>query len=62
MINLALGNSKITEKNYMKQDNFMWLQKWYQIHFNGNWEQDKKITLNSLDNPGWLLTINLKNT
>jgi hypothetical protein len=46
----------------MKQDDFVWLQKWYQSHCNGDWEHDSRIHIGTIDNPGWSLTINLQNT
>ncbi len=46
----------------MKKNDFLWFQNWYLIHCNGDWERDKRIHLKTLDNPGWLLTIDLKNT
>ena len=46
----------------MKEDDFLWLQQWYQAHCNGNWERDCRIHLGTLDNPGWSLTINLEGT
>lgn len=46
----------------MKQDDFLWLQKWYLEHCNGDWEHDKRIHIGTIDNPGWSLTINLHDT
>jgi hypothetical protein len=46
----------------MKQDNFLWLQKWYQAHCDGDWEHDSGIHLGTIDNPGWSLTVNLQDT
>ncbi len=46
----------------MIQDDFLWLQKWYQIHCNGDWEHGSGIHLHTIDNPGWSLTINLEDT
>jgi hypothetical protein len=39
-----------------------WLQAWYASMCDGDWEQDKGITLETLDNPGWNLTISLSGT
>jgi hypothetical protein len=38
------------------------LQNWYIIHCNGDWEHDFGIKLDTLDNPGWSLMINLSIT
>ena len=38
------------------------LQAWYQAHSNGHWEQSHGITIESLDSPGWLVTIDLEGT
>ena len=46
----------------MKEDDFLWLQKWYQDHCNGDWEHGSGIHLSTIDNPGWSLTVNLENT
>ncbi|MGL5263779.1 MAG: immunity 53 family protein [Candidatus Rhabdochlamydia sp.] len=44
------------------KDDFLWLQQWYQSHCNGDWEHNNGIQLSTLDNPGWTLDINLKDT
>lgn len=41
----------------MKEDDFLWLQQWYQAHCNGNWEHDRRIHLGTLGNPGWSLEL-----
>lgn len=46
----------------MKQDDFLWLQQWYQVHCDGDWEHGSGIHLGTIDNPGWSLTINLQDT
>lgn len=46
----------------MEQDDFLWLQKWYQAHCDGNWEHGSGIHLGTIDNPGWSLTVNLQDT
>lgn len=46
----------------MNQNNFLWLLNWYQDHCNGDWEHGRGIHIESIDNPGWSLTINLENT
>jgi hypothetical protein len=46
----------------MAVDNFLWLQKWYQAHCDGDWEHSSGIRLETLDNPGWSLTVDLQDT
>ena len=38
------------------------LQAWYSRHCNGEWEHVSGITIQSCDNPGWWITINLAGT
>lgn len=35
---------------------------WYQHHCDDSWEHQHGVKLETLDNPGWLLTINLVET
>ena len=39
-----------------------WLQRWYESHCDGDWEHSWGIKVETLDNPGWYLTINLEGT
>lgn len=39
-----------------------WLQQWYRDRCNGSWEHDKGITIDTLDNPGWSVRIDLRGT
>lgn len=38
------------------------LQSWYKLNCNGDWEHDYGIRISTLDNPGWELDIDLKDT
>jgi hypothetical protein len=38
------------------------LQKWYRSQCNGDWEHTYGVKINTLDNPGWSLTIDLVGT
>jgi hypothetical protein len=38
------------------------LQKWYAAQCNGTWEHGGGIEITTLDNPGWMVTIDLKDT
>ena len=46
----------------MNENDFIWLLKWYDNHCDGDWEHGKNISLTTIDNPGWSLTINLSET
>ena len=35
---------------------------WYVVQCNGDWEHSSGITITSLDNPGWLVKIELVGT
>jgi len=39
-----------------------WLCDWYAGECNGDWEEDYGITIETLDNPGWAIKIDLKDT
>ena len=38
------------------------LQEWFHSQCNGQWEHSNGISIETLDNPGWKLTIDLANT
>jgi hypothetical protein len=38
------------------------LQQWYQKHCNGEWEHQYGVHIETLDNPGWLVKIDLTGT
>jgi hypothetical protein len=38
------------------------LEKWYSSHCNGDWEHQCGVRINTLDNPGWRMQINLRGT
>jgi len=44
------------------EDILQWLQNWYQSQCNGNWEHQYGIRIDTLDNPGWLVEIELNET
>ena len=39
-----------------------WLQEWYIAQCDGTWEHTYGVTIETLDNPGWLVTIELTDT
>jgi hypothetical protein len=43
-------------------DDLMWLQQWYLGYCNGTWERKHKIKIETVDTPGWHVTINLSET
>jgi|HubBroStandDraft_1064217.scaffolds.fasta_scaffold273794_1 hypothetical protein len=45
-----------------QQDNLEWLEDWYQSQCNGDWENSRGMRLESLNDPGWRLTIHLDGT
>lgn len=46
----------------MKEKRISKLQKWYLNHCDGDWEHSYGIKIETLDNPGWSLEINLEGT
>ena len=44
------------------ETNLSWLQKWFQSQCDGDWEHEFGVTIKTVDNPGWYLTINLIGT
>lgn len=38
------------------------LQRWYRSCCNGEWEQEFGINIESMDNPGWSVTVDLEGT
>jgi Immunity protein 53 len=45
-----------------RMDNLEWLEAWYQRQCNGEWEHRLGMQLQTLEDPGWHLTINLSGT
>jgi|SRR3989338_6605156 hypothetical protein len=39
-----------------------WLMKWYESNCNGDWEHEYGVSIGTLDNPGWSITIDLIET
>jgi hypothetical protein len=39
-----------------------WLIKWYKSNCNGDWEHSFGVHITTIDNPGWYITIDLKDT
>lgn len=43
-------------------DAIEFLQSWYHAQTNGEWEHARGVTIETLDNPGWRVTIDLVET
>ncbi len=39
-----------------------WLGDWYRANCNGDWEHNYGITIETVDNPGWSITIDVSET
>ena len=53
---LAVG----AQRNTM--DDLEWLERWYAEQCDGDWEHLCGVKIDTLDNPGWLLTVDLVGT
>jgi hypothetical protein len=42
--------------------NLGWLQHWYSAQCNGDWEHSNGVKIDTLDNPGWMLAVDLVGT
>jgi immunity protein 53 of polymorphic toxin system len=43
-------------------DELSWLQQWFSAHCDGEWEHGFGITIETLDNPGWIVRICVEGT
>ncbi|TWG24807.1 immunity 53 family protein [Actinoplanes teichomyceticus] len=43
-------------------DPLTWLQGWYAAPCDGNWEHESGVSIETLDHPGWSLTVDLRGT
>lgn len=46
----------------VSMDDLTWLAAWYERHCDGEWEHEYGVTIETLDNPGWSLRIELTGT
>ena len=46
----------------MRNDTLARLQAWYQKHCDGEWENDFGVSIESTDNPGWWVKVDLRGT
>jgi hypothetical protein len=43
-------------------DALTWLQGWYATQCDGDWEHEYGVSIETLDNPGWFLKVDLQTT
>ena len=53
----TLGHSTPPPMNTLQE-----LQQWYQSHCDGDWEHGYGVQIDTLDNPGWRVTVELTDT
>jgi len=46
----------------MKNSTLKWIEDWYKSNCDGDWEHGYGIKIETLDNPGWLIHIDLIKT
>lgn len=46
----------------MNDDNFLWLAQWYLSQCDNDWEHSYGVKIDTIDNPGWSLKIDLTDT
>jgi hypothetical protein len=46
----------------MNDTTISWLQSWLTLHANGDWEHQNGVKIESIDNPGWSVSIDIKGT
>ena len=56
------GRFKKHSKGYCDMDILNWLQEWYKSNCDGDWEHVFGIKIDTLDNPGFTVCINLEGT
>jgi Immunity protein 53 len=56
------GTSNLPLNSRSSDDDLAWLQDWYARQCNGDWEETYGVEIQSLDNPGWDVVIDLHGT
>lgn len=46
----------------MQPDLLLWLMNWYRSHCDGDWEHQHGVQIETLDNPGWAVRMDLVGT
>lgn len=49
------------QKNY-NMEAIKWLENWYQLHCDGDWEHSYGVKIETIDNPGWSVKIDIVDT
>lgn len=57
-----MGDSEAMNSQNMITDQIARLQHWYHAQCNGDWEHQFGIRICTLDNPGWMVDIDLADT
>lgn len=52
----------MTQPAQDQDDVLSWLQRWYRSQCDGDWEHTYGVRVDTLDNPGWTLHVDLKDT
>jgi hypothetical protein len=53
---------QLVDYGVMSDDNLTWLASWYLAECNDDWEHSYGVKIDTLDNPGWTLVIDLEDT
>ena len=59
---LSIDKPLLTEKVQTNELLLKWMQDWYGQHCDGDWEHAEHFIIQSTDDPGWLVSINLEET
>ena len=43
-------------------ENIEWLSEWFSSNCDGDWEHSNNITIKTIDNPGWMVRIDISET
>lgn len=46
----------------MQNDALAWLMSWYAQHCDGDWEHEYGVRVETIDNPGWHVSVDLAGT
>lgn len=49
-------------KGNVEVDILNWIQEWYKNQCDGDWEHMYGVKIDNIDNPGWMVTIDLLDT
>ena len=54
--------TRLSDEWQMSDENLNWLMQWYLAECNDDWEHSYGVKVDTLDNPGWTLKIDLRET